>query len=386
MTSSARTSALLAASCVGALAFAAGVPAASASASPNAAPTADDRPSVRVIGGTDANLSTTPWFLQFAPKNGGGGASLCGATKIKKRWAVTAAHCVSTPSGIAKVGAGKSFVLANPSTRNEGTRYYLDYIVVNPKYNPNSAANLNDIALLRMSKKLPGGTLKPNADKSQTVAGTPSAVYGFGERIADKPSSVATVLQEGQVQDLIGPNDPACGSYGKNYHPSTQLCAGLPAGGIDACQGDSGGPLVATVGGKLRLTGIVSSGYGCALADYPGIYTRVSTYAKWMSKYTTGKFNITSNCKGSSCKVKRGNQRKIKLKNLTPNKGSYKVWANKKKLVSIHNAKGVVWGNEAAKAKVKVTTKKKKCVKVKVKASGTPKKVFKISTNSNNRC
>jgi len=299
---------------------------------------------------------------------------------------VTAAHCVSTPAGVAKTGKGKSFVLVNPTTRNQGTRYYLDYIIVHPDYNPNSANNLNDLALLRTSKKMPGATLTPNSDKSETTAGAPSSVFGFGERIADKPSSISTVLQQGQVQDLTGPSDPNCGSYGKNYTAAYQLCAGLPAGGIDACQGDSGGPLVATVGGQVRLTGVVSSGYGCALANYPGIYTRVSTYAKWMSKYTSGDFKIKSNCKGTSCKVKRGKCTTIKLKNLTPTKGSYKIRAKKKKFVSITNARGVVAGNKKAKAKVHVTTKKKVCVKVKVKASGTPTMKFKIAANGKRNC
>lgn len=348
-----------------------------------------------MIGGVDADRSTTGWFLQFAPKSDNG-ASLCGATKVKGKWAVTAAHCVATPSGVAKVGDGKSYVLSNPVQRNQGTRYYLKQIIVHPDYNPSSNKNHNDIALLRTAKKMPGPSLTPNSNKSQTVAGTASAVYGFGERIADKPSSVATVLQQGNVQDLIGPTDPKCGSYGNNYTPAYQLCAGLPDGGIDACQGDSGGPLVASVDGKTRLTGIVSSGYGCALANYPGIYTRVSTYAKWMAKYTTGKFHITSTCKGDSCSLNgvrckgdscasKSETKKIKLKNMTSSKGTYKIKTNKKGL-GISNARGTVAGNRKAVSKIWATTQKKKCVKVTVKASSTPKKKYFVATNGKSGC
>lgn len=58
-----------------------------------------------------------------------------------------------------------------------------------------------------------------------------------------------------------------------------KLCAGfVETGGKDACQGDSGGPLVI----DNRQAGIVSMGYECGLAEYPGVYTEVSFYNKWI--------------------------------------------------------------------------------------------------------
>lgn len=34
------------------------------------------------------------------------------------------------------------------------------------------------------------------------------------------------------------------------------------------------------------LTGVVSSGYGCGIKSYPGIYARVSSARKWITSIT----------------------------------------------------------------------------------------------------
>ncbi|KAH1017632.1 hypothetical protein HUJ05_008244 [Dendroctonus ponderosae] len=60
------------------------------------------------------------------------------------------------------------------------------------------------------------------------------------------------------------------------------LCAGYPAGGYDACNGDSGGPLI--VDGYLA--GIVSWGYQCAVANYPGVYSSVPSLLSWIKEET----------------------------------------------------------------------------------------------------
>ncbi len=73
-------------------------------------------------------------------------------------------------------------------------------------------------------------------------------------------------------------SDADCGlAYEGNeppFRPKREICAG--AAGRDACGGDSGGPLVVADGaGGLKQVGVVSSGRGCGLARFPGIYGEV---------------------------------------------------------------------------------------------------------------
>jgi secreted trypsin-like serine protease len=39
--------------------------------------------------------------------------------------------------------------------------------------------------------------------------------------------------------------------------------------------------------GQWILVGITSYGTGCALADHPGVYTRISYYSKWISCFAS---------------------------------------------------------------------------------------------------
>ena len=58
----------------------------------------------------------------------------------------------------------------------------------------------------------------------------------------------------------------------------------LTRAGADSCKGDSGGALVCNIKNKLTFVGIVSHGYKCNMAGYPGLYTNVLSFYDWLEE------------------------------------------------------------------------------------------------------
>ncbi|MFC6983269.1 S1 family peptidase [Streptomyces cirratus] len=238
-----------------------------------------------VIGGQPVKVADSPWVVALASRDrfgGTRGGQFCGGVLIAPDRVVTAAHCLGRQvlggpvEGVPdlRVITGRTELRAT-----DGREIAVRSARVNPEYDPKS--NSGDIAVLELAEAVPAHSVLPVAGTGHPAyePGTQAAVYGWGDTSGF--GDYAYGLRAARVTVL---SDEVCakaypGDSDGQYLPESMVCAGEQEGGKDACQGDSGGPLVA----RGRLIGLVSWGRGCGRADSPGVYTRISAMAGFVS-------------------------------------------------------------------------------------------------------
>jgi uncharacterized repeat protein (TIGR01451 family) len=258
-----------------------------ASASPNRPPEPD------VIGGEPAPPGAWPWLVALVNTRSGSVASgwYCGGTLIAPEWVLTAAHCAYDLRG---AGTGPALpgdidvVLGRERlASSDGERVRLREVHTHPLYGF-AALEDSDIALLRLEapSSRPTVRLAAPGDAGLSAPGTVARVAGWGDTRNYGPSLYPGTIFQTTVPIMAGAACAPAYDYPDNPNSITpaMLCAGLPEGGRDTCFGDSGGPLMVgdRAGGAVQA-GITSFGTGCAIAGFPGVYTRVDAFAGWIA-------------------------------------------------------------------------------------------------------
>lgn len=231
----------------------------------------------QIVGGTIATPGAWPWQARIS--RSGATGIYCGGSLIHPQWVLTAAHCAQGSL------SGYTVVLGDHDrTVSEGTEQSRTVIQIIVHSGYNSSTYVNDIALFKLSSAV---TLNSRVqlvtlERNNTAlgAGVSTTVTGWGT--TSSGGSTSAKLRQVTVPIVSNTTCNSSSSYNGEI-ASTMLCAG--SSGKDSCQGDSGGPLV--VAATNRQAGIVSWGYGCADARYPGVYTRVPSYITWVQQYVS---------------------------------------------------------------------------------------------------
>ena len=217
-------------------------------------PTAD-----AVVGGEDVEPGEHPYMAAILEDGG----QICGGSVIARQWVLTAAHCISE-------GASLSVAVGNVDY-TQGREIAVDNAVVHPDYDTDTSAN--DVALLHLvsnagvpTLRIPGGS----ADRFE-VTGTPALVVGWGSEVpvVGLVPPVTTTLKQAELA-VVSDDDCA-----EDLDAATQVCA--EAFLADSCQGDSGGPLIVEGNKGPFQLGVVSYGFGCAVPEFPGVYSEVNS-------------------------------------------------------------------------------------------------------------
>ncbi|TSC25262.1 trypsin-like serine protease [Corallococcus sp. Z5C101001] len=242
--------------------------------------------SQEIVGGANTTIAQNPWQVSLQSS---GGSHFCGGTIINESWILTAQHCVNSGGSISKPGRVVAGITKR-SGSSAGQIRTVSQVFVYPGY---VDANVGkDAALLKLSSPLDlsGANAKaiPRVTEEDEAAGVTNAgviarVTGWGT-LSSGSSSLPDTLQTVNVALIT--NASAQSSYPSETIGADQLGAASP--GKDSCQGDSGGPLTVLKGGTQVLAGIVSWGYGCADARYPGMYGRVSSFENWITNTLNG--------------------------------------------------------------------------------------------------
>ncbi|XP_042864709.1 uncharacterized protein LOC122248640 [Penaeus japonicus] len=239
----------------------------------------------RIVGGQNANINEWPWQAALRRKENFREV-FCGATLIHREWLVTSAHCAAEyPREDLYVTLGdhlKDQVGETPFERN----FEIAELIIHENYDANKVDN--DIALIRLSSpaSYSQGVARiclPFQFASQDFQGETGTVTGWGT--TQFQGSVSNVLQEVSLPILT---TAECQVYLKGSVTDNMLCTYKP--GQDACRGDSGGPLSWTRDGRYYLVGVVSWGMGCASAERPGVYTKVTNYLPWIQQKTGAQY------------------------------------------------------------------------------------------------
>lgn len=238
----------------------------------------NDEIGTKIIGGTNAEAGEYKFFARGIQASGAWKG--CGGALVTPEFILTAAHCYWTESVEFQIGAlcapfgpGKTNNCSQKVQRRSALKVFN-----HPLYNDGNFDK--DFALIQLetTSTIPYVEMDMNGLSDTYSGGEELWPIGLG-RTSTSSSSLPSRLKSTKVSYVT---QSKCEELYDGSISPAMMCAGDTIdGGEDACQGDSGGPLYDKKNNVL--VGITSWGNGCALRDFPGVYSRISDqWEEWI--------------------------------------------------------------------------------------------------------
>jgi len=236
----------------------------------------------KIVGGTEVQKNSFYWQVGLTDGRDGDNLIICGGTLLSSKTVLTAAHCSTL----------KYVVLGEHDERfTEGEEMWVEVCgsLEHPSYNSDPLDY--DFKLLTLcsavsfSQIIAPACLPSTQGDGSEYEGKTAVVSGWGA--LSSGGSYPWVLMKVEVATMS--NKCCCQNAEKSHScpeiDDSMICAASP--GKDTCLGDSGGPLIIDENGKITLIGVVSW-RGCAEANLPGVYSRVTHVLDWIKRNLEG--------------------------------------------------------------------------------------------------
>ncbi|XP_063608356.1 trypsin-3-like [Penaeus indicus] len=230
----------------------------------------------KIVGGQASQPGEYPWMVRLSIRVGFL-TYLCGGSIITSLHIITAAHCVDYRAPEVTVVAGEH----NVETEDEGITQTIGAkkVAMHPKFDATTSAN--DIAVITLQSPLEWtdnvGPICLPPDK--TFGNSEAVIVGWG-LLDNLDLTPPDELQEAGVTVFDHGECKSAHAFSNFPVTDKHICAADP--GQIACRGDSGGPLMTKENGLWLLLGVTSFGPEDCSTDVPAVYTRVSSYSKWI--------------------------------------------------------------------------------------------------------
>ncbi|XP_031353249.1 phenoloxidase-activating factor 3-like [Photinus pyralis] len=236
------------------------------------------------------SLDEFPWITQLLYDEDK--SVKCVGSLINRRYVLTAAQCMNPRDGeITGIRLGDYDITSDKDCVNEtrfgeecsdpAEEFGIEELIPHPGYRARTA--VNDIGLIRLSKNVDYSEYirpicLPAATSLYLKDGVALAVSGWG--FTQFGGESAKIKKKVSAQLL--PLDTCRGVYNNTRQLITtnHLCVSEDKTTF-TCQGDAGGPLMLSVKNQWEGVGVVSFGTYCG-AEYPAVYTKVSSYLDWI--------------------------------------------------------------------------------------------------------